>query len=332
MRLDVAKRIIQSELAHVEKSTEFDEIQFDFLGGEPFLEFNLIKEICEWTWKLGTRVPFLFSATTNGTVITEEMKQWLRSHKHCFEVVLSCDGLPATQDMNRSGSSTMIDLDFFREVYPEQRVKMTVAPETAKNFYQDVVWLSEKGLAVEPGFAYGVSWSDLQIFAYRRALFKLANYYMAHQGSIRQFERNLSDVFCESQHRFCGVGVQMITYDVDGLGYPCHMFTPFILGKSNINVALSADDSCLDNRCRKCDYKNLCKTCYGMNLIERSDVKKRTRQYCLLSRAEIDACVYYKGRLYEKRIKNGEAIPNDEIGEMRAILKLNKTLPKCLMD
>jgi uncharacterized protein len=41
--IDVAKNIICKYL----NSEEYDEIEIDFFGGEPFLEFQKMKEICE---------------------------------------------------------------------------------------------------------------------------------------------------------------------------------------------------------------------------------------------------------------------------------------------
>lgn len=29
---------------------DYDEVEIDFFGGEPFLEFKKIKEVCEWVW------------------------------------------------------------------------------------------------------------------------------------------------------------------------------------------------------------------------------------------------------------------------------------------
>ena len=48
MTIDLAKDIILKEAKMIEKSDQFDEIQIDFMGGEPLMNFSLIKDVVEW--------------------------------------------------------------------------------------------------------------------------------------------------------------------------------------------------------------------------------------------------------------------------------------------
>lgn len=48
MSFELAKDIILNEADLVKKSSKFDEIQVDFMGGEPLMNFPLIKQIVEW--------------------------------------------------------------------------------------------------------------------------------------------------------------------------------------------------------------------------------------------------------------------------------------------
>ena len=45
MTVETAKEIILREIALVKESSHFSEIEVDFMGGEPFINFGLIKEI-----------------------------------------------------------------------------------------------------------------------------------------------------------------------------------------------------------------------------------------------------------------------------------------------
>ncbi|MCD7963272.1 MAG: 4Fe-4S cluster-binding domain-containing protein [Rikenellaceae bacterium] len=76
LSLDTAKNaIIETFEKAVSKNVEFVEILFH--GGEPFMAFNLIKEICEWLWRNKWQKKYICYATTNGTLIQGEIKKWV---------------------------------------------------------------------------------------------------------------------------------------------------------------------------------------------------------------------------------------------------------------
>jgi uncharacterized protein len=72
MDIEVAKKII--EQAFIENESICEEIEFDFMGGEPLLEFEKIKKIAEWMWNRNWSKPYILYATTNGTLLNDEMK------------------------------------------------------------------------------------------------------------------------------------------------------------------------------------------------------------------------------------------------------------------
>lgn len=82
MPVELAKEIISKEASFIKESDKFDEIQVDFMGGEPLMNFTLIKEIVEWLEGGGIDVPWICFASTNGTLIDHDMKEWLKQHKN----------------------------------------------------------------------------------------------------------------------------------------------------------------------------------------------------------------------------------------------------------
>lgn len=76
-------------------------ITFHFGSGEPLVRFDLIKAVVETSDKLaqstGKRVNF--ELTTNGSLVTDEIAQFLRDH--LFTVRVSCDGPPHIHDRSR---------------------------------------------------------------------------------------------------------------------------------------------------------------------------------------------------------------------------------------
>ena len=79
--VDLAKRIILQESHFVSESKSFEELEIDFMGGEPLMNFPLIKEIVEWLETGVIDIPWVCFATTNGTLLTDKIKAWLREHK-----------------------------------------------------------------------------------------------------------------------------------------------------------------------------------------------------------------------------------------------------------
>lgn len=134
---DQVKGII-SEYLNNEK---YASVQIDFFGGEPWLKFDLIKEVCEWVWERQWKNKYLFFTTTNGTLIHGEVKEWLRKNKERFWCGLSLDGRRETHNKNRSNSFDKIDLDFFLECWPKQTVKMTISPLSIDNFADDIIFI-----------------------------------------------------------------------------------------------------------------------------------------------------------------------------------------------
>ena len=96
-------------------------------GGEPFIKFEHIKNIVEYVEANYSSRNITVFISTNGTLLTEEIKNWIRRYKHLLVCGLSYDGTPEMQDINRSNSSSLIDLDFFATTYPDQEVKMTIS-------------------------------------------------------------------------------------------------------------------------------------------------------------------------------------------------------------
>lgn len=71
---------------------------FDFYGGEPFLNFEVIKEITEYISK--TVQNYEIFITTNGTLLTDEVIKWFIENKR-VRLFISMAGIPKTHDSLR---------------------------------------------------------------------------------------------------------------------------------------------------------------------------------------------------------------------------------------
>lgn len=111
--VDTAKRIIDKELVGCDN---YDHIELDFFGGEPFLAFDEIRELTNYIEQKQCPIPVIVFATTNGTLVHGEVQEWLRSKQGKFICGLSLDGTREMHNLNRSNSYDNIDLGFFLDL------------------------------------------------------------------------------------------------------------------------------------------------------------------------------------------------------------------------
>lgn len=104
MSFETAKKAIDF---YLERSDKADKLCLSFYGGEPFLEFELIKKCVDYiTEKKGDR-KVLYPITTNGTLLDQEKIEFLV--KNDVALIISLDGAKESHDANRrflSGEGT----------------------------------------------------------------------------------------------------------------------------------------------------------------------------------------------------------------------------------
>lgn len=149
MTFENARKIIDSELA-VNKAEDF---KIFFFGGEPFVNFNILKQIYDYVEERYLGRVKKYAITTNGTLVHGYIKQWLYERKDNFEITLSLDGTKEMHNRNRvtkSGKESFdsIDLKFFSETWSGCVVKMTISQDTIGDFAKGIKFIEEQGFAV----------------------------------------------------------------------------------------------------------------------------------------------------------------------------------------
>ena len=335
MSFSTAQTIIRKEFEAVGSSSEYDSLRIEFFGGETFLEFDSLRQIVEWVQSEEWPVPYRFFATTNGTILTDSMKDWLRSKKDILTVGLSFDGTPEMQNVNRCNSFDKIDVAFFLENYPYQTVKMTVSTRTLKSFAQGVIYLQEKGFEVDPSCACGEDWDADCGVEYQKQLYELAEYYLANPEvkPVDLLTLRFHDVLLPcSPQPFCGAGKGFITYDITGEAYPCHMFTPLVSDKSAANrisaESFQKESRYVDPRCENCVVVNICTTCYGYNYGRSGRIDCRDPRLCDLFQSQCKAAAWFQLRLFEIKKQRRELFSPDEIENMKGVVCFFKKMEK----
>jgi radical SAM protein with 4Fe4S-binding SPASM domain len=303
MPLEVARNAVTG-VFKVGKESDFDEIEIDFIGAEPLTAFERLKEISEWIWGRSWCKPHILFATTNGTILTDEMKGWFAQNKKRIYLGLSYDGVAETQDHNRSNSSGAIDLNFFLENWPEQHLKMTITETTVSNLANSIIYLHNRGFRIAANPAHGMNeWNTQNIREYGRQLLKLADYYLENPGVPRAslFSVDLKMILrnrANTANKYCGAGVAYDVIDTDGKWYPCQLFSPLVLPAVKLagltEIDFGAVEPFVYHQCKNCILKQICPTCYGLNFRDHGDPAVRETTLCRLFIIQVLAnCKYY---------------------------------------
>lgn len=130
---------------------------------EPFIEFDLIKRVCEYCWENFKEQDYIFYLTTNGTLLNDEIKICLIENKTKIICGLSLDGDEISQNINRSSSFHLIDIEFFKKMWPNQGIKMTISDKTIANLFLDISFTHSLNMKFSCNFAYGIDWSKKRL-------------------------------------------------------------------------------------------------------------------------------------------------------------------------
>ena len=309
--LNNAKRLLSSVLSSkTEKGT-----LINFHGGEPFIEFDKIRELCEWAWGQDFVEHYTFFATSNGTLVHNEIQHWLFEHRHQFIVGLSLDGTKEMHNRNRSNSFDLIDIDFFIKTWPRQGVKMTISPYTLNSLSDGIIYMHNIGFKdIRANLAEMMDWSNLELLPiYRREMRKLASYYKSHpeQERCSLFNVSFAAILTDEIRKWCGAGTEMEAIDVDGSSHPCHLFFESVCGKEKSDKAKKIDfsdsNSYISTACKPCRFLKLCPTCYGSNYIARGNIAERDMSLCEFTKIRIEEVAKFE---YD-RIVNDSTNVND---------------------
>lgn len=295
MSFDVAKKCIDWIFNNIPE--DMCGVEIGFIGGEPMLEFDLIKNIIEYTIEKNPNEPYIFYATTNGTVLTDEMKRWLIQHKEIFVLGLSLDGLPDTHNHNRSNSYDKIDIDFFVKTWPCQGIKMTLSEYSLSHLADNIKHIHSLGFCEIGGvnlFEGNFDWGDEKyIQMLIPQLEELVDFYVENDNLRLDQMMNRKIEMCEIKNRpkkkWCGIGTGAIFFDIDGEKRPCPFVTPMTFDEKELEEICTYDytkiEDFIDDLCfENCYIYPVCPHCAGANYLTQKTYKVRDKSKCKIQK------------------------------------------------
>ncbi|MCL2445867.1 MAG: thioether cross-link-forming SCIFF peptide maturase [Oscillospiraceae bacterium] len=240
MSYDVGRAAIDFLLANSGPRRNLD---IDFFGGEPLLNWDVLKQLVAYARsKEGeTGKHFRFTLTTNGVLIDDDVIDFC--NREISNVVLSLDGRKDTHDRLRKthdgrGCYDIVVPKFQQLVQARQGKGYYIRGTFTRHntdFLQDILHMTELGfreLSLEPVVPHDFSADDLQRVLQEYEM--LALDMLDHEYSFYHYTLNLQHGPCYYKRTAgCGVGTEYLAVTPDGEFYPCHQFVgnrDFIMG------------------------------------------------------------------------------------------------------
>ncbi len=300
-------------------------LEVDFFGGEPLMNFNVVKEIVTYAREKEKEYNknFRFTLTTNGILLSTEIQQYLNENMN--NVVLSLDGRKEINDKMRPCISNQGSYDIivpkFKNLAESRNqtnyyVRGTYTRENL-DFSEDVLHMAELGfkqISVEPvvgcsSKSYSLKEEDLPILFEQYE--KLAKEIIKRKTSgewfnFFHFMIDLNQGPCVSKRLTgCGAGSEYLAVTPEGDLYPCHQFVgipEFKMGTVDTGIINLDKRNEFENcnvyskpECKECFAKFYCSGgCLANSYQFHNDINKPYKLGCELQRKRIECAISIK--------------------------------------
>ena len=344
MTFEVAKQTIDYILAREEEFTE-ESVTWDFIGGEPFLEIELIDKICDY---LKLRMfelnhhwfnSYRFNFSTNGINYgTKTVQDYIKKNLSHLSIGITIDGTELKHDLNRvykvtgkgSYQDVVKNIPLWLEQFPNAGTKVTISSADIPYIKESVLHLYSLGIKqVNINVVFEDVWQEGDDKRFEEQLMSLADeiidkgYYKDYACSF--FSEHLGkplDKVLMNQN-WCGAG-KMLSVDAHGNFYPCTRFAQYSLRDKKAWIIGNVKDGidknklrpflCLDRctqskqECIDCEVAEGCAWCQGENYdaADTPTIYQRSTAICKMHKARVRANNYYWNKLYRKLELEGE--------------------------
>lgn len=282
MTWDVAKQAIDYILDHESDMSE-ESVIWDFIGGEPFLEIDLIDKICDYLkvemfrrnhhWFNSYR----FSFSTNGiNYATDKVQHFIKKNHEHLSIGITIDGTKRKHDLNRiwktaemeqgimqkpeeeqgSYDDVVKNIPLWLEQFPGAGTKVTISSADIPYIKESVLHLYSLGIhEVNINCVFEDVWKDGDDKLFEQQLTELADaiidcgYYTDYACSF--FTEHMGKPMdCQSENQnWCGAG-RMLAVDAEGNFYPCTRFAQYSLRSKKAWIIGNVRDGIDKNKLR----------------------------------------------------------------------------------
>ncbi|MBS4534239.1 thioether cross-link-forming SCIFF peptide maturase [Clostridium sp. D2Q-14] len=330
MSLEVGKKALD---CLVKNSANRRNLEVDFFGGEPLMNFDVVKELVYYGRSLEKKYDknFRFTITTNGVLLDKEKMNFI--NEHMSNVVLSLDGRKDVNDnmrktVNGEGSFDIIVPKFLDMVRlrgnKDHYVRGTF---TSKNldFSKDIMELYNLGfksvsvepVVIEPSQEYAIL--EKHLGKILDEYDKLSKDYIDikrkdNDFNFFHFTIDLNQGPCAIKRASgCGAGVEYLAITPEGYIYPCHQFVgneKFKLGSldtgiRNNEIVDKFKEANVYNKedCKDCWARFYCSGgCHANAYNFNKDIKKPYKIGCEMEKKRIESSISILANLNEEEV------------------------------
>ena len=283
MSVDTAEKVVGFFFANA--SIE-EENRIGFFGGEPLLEFELMKKIVSMIQNHPRyhEIKVRFKVTSNGTIFTDEIADFFLEHQISY--CISCDGDKQTHDSFRrfkdgSGSSETVSATIKKaaELLPALQVNTVLSLDTLRFLPNTIRYLMSCGLKLMyVNTDYTAEWSQKDVVVLESALDEIAEIYI---DSYRQNAPVFISVIDEkisvilrggySPGEKCHMGMKEMAFTPEGNIFPCERIvydgasdSSLCIGNVDTGIDLNRlschmmDGNETNSECLNCSIRNYC--------------------------------------------------------------------------
>ena len=303
MSWKVAKQAVDFILSQ-EKIFSEESVIWDFIGGEPFLEIDLIDKICDYIKSEMFRLnhhwfnSYRFSFSTNGVNYhNDKVQKFISKNKSHLSIGITIDGTKEKHDLNRiwkgegpekgSYDDVVKNIPLWLSQFPEEGTKVTISSADIPYIAESVLHLYKLGIhSVNINVVFEDVWKDGDDTSFEKQLICLADNIIDNE----LYQEFSCSFFSESigkpldpridNGNWCGSG-KMLAIGTDGNFYPCNRFIdfslrskkPIIIGnvkdgidKNKLRPFLTLDRTTQSpHECIDCEVASGCAWCQGEN-------------------------------------------------------------------
>lgn len=281
MSYEVGKKALDFLVANSGSRTN---LEVDFFGGEPLMNFEVVKQLVKYGRSLEepNNKKFRFTLTTNGVLLDDDILEF--ANKEMSNLVLSLDGRKEVHDLMRprrggQGSYDTVVPKFIKAAESRNQMNYYVRGTYTRNnldFAKDVIHMADLGfeqISVEPVVAdksesYAIRKEDIDTLIKQYDELTAEMIKRKKEGkpfNFFHFMIDLSGGPCVAKRLSgCGSGTEYLAVSPSGELYPCHQFMgmkDFLLG--NVDEGVIRTD--IRDEFKLCNVyaKEKCKNCFA---------------------------------------------------------------------
>lgn len=282
MSWDVAKKTIDYILNNHNFFNE-EAVVWDFIGGEPFLEIDLIDKICDYIKTEMFRLchpwfdNYRFNFSTNGiNYNSEKIQSFIKKNITHLSIGITIDGTKRKHDLNRiwktegmecgvvpnigdekgSYDDVVKNIPLWLEQFPGAGTKVTISSADIPYIKESVLHLYSLGIhEVNINCVFEDVWKEGDDELFENQLMDLADaiidsgYYQDYACSF--FTEHIGKPMdCQMDNQnWCGAG-RMLAVDAEGNFYPCTRFAQYSLRSKKAWIIGNVRDGIDKNKLR----------------------------------------------------------------------------------